>query len=426
MPAQRRRARATPAGALAVAALAAALGLPSPGPSPVPSGGPAPAHPSVLRPALGPVSDRASLWVSCPDTFRVDWAHPTVVLDDDAVTVRQYSAAQQGGRVSRVTVAAAHRGSSRLVARGAPLIGGVRTTSGSVRPSPTIVVGVNGGYFWRGEPGREWSKGTQVRRGRVLHAPAGRTRYVGAETTGAVSKGFAHVSGSVTVRATASAPAVRLPVVAVNSAASGNGVAVYTREWSNAQRRTGGTWEVAVRSGVVIAAGPRVTTRLGGTAAAENRFVVRASGTAAAALRRVRVGQRATYTARAVTDAGGVVAESTVAGTTLLAEGRQWIRCAKDTIRPRTMVAWDRRSGAVWLVTVSGGTGSWRYGVFVGASHHQMAAVARGLGATDAVLLDGGGSTTMVLRTASGALRRVDGPFVTQRELPDILGIAAA
>ncbi|WP_088289602.1 phosphodiester glycosidase family protein [Kineosporia sp. A_224] len=421
MPAQRRPRRTTPAAALALAALAAALGVPSPDAST----GPTPAHPSAQRPAVAPVADRVSPWVSCPDAFTVDWAHPKVVLDDDAVTVRQYSAAQQGGRVSTVTVAAAHRGSSRLVARGAPLIGGVRTTSGSMRPSPTLVVGVNGGYFWRGEPGREWSKGTQVRRGRVLHAPAGRTRYVGNETTGAVSKGLAHVSGSVTVRATATAPAVRLPVVAVNSAASGNGVAVYTREWSNAQPRTGGTWEVAVRRGVVVASGRRVTTRLGGTAAAENRFVVRASGTAAAALRRVRVGQRAAYTARAVTDTGGVVAESTVAGTTLLADGRQWIRCAKDTVRPRTMVAWDRRTGAVWLVTVSGGTGSWRYGVFVGASHHQMAAVARGLRATDAVLLDGGGSTTMVLRTASGALRRVDGPFVTQRELPDILAIAA-
>ena len=114
-----------------------------------------------------------------------------------------------------------------------------------------------------------------------------------------------------------------------------------------------------------------------------------------------------------------------MAGTTVLADGRTWVTCERDTIRPRTMVAWHRRSGAVWLVTVSGGAGSWPFGVFVGASHHQMAAVARGLGATDAVLVDGGGSTTMVLRTASGALRRVDGPFVTQRDLPDILAIAA-
>jgi len=196
---------------------------------------------------------------------------------------------------------------------------------------------------------------------------------------------------------------------------------VYTRGWDGDLPRGPGGWEVLVRRGVAVASGPSVRAALAGSPAAENRFVVRATGSAVVALEQVRVGLRVSYTARAVTADGRTVVDSTMSGTTLLADGRLRVSCTTAPIRPRTMLAWHRRTGALWLVTANG-TDTARYGMFVGASYHQMALVAQRLGATDAVLVDGGGSTTMVARVP-GALRRVDRPGSIERAVPDAVGI---
>ena len=83
-----------------------------------------------------------------------------------------------------------------------------------------------------------------------------------------------------------------------------------------------------------------------------------------------------------------------------------------DTIRPRTALAWDSY-GNVYLATTTmgrdwadGGDGGYRVG---GSTVHQIADWLRMLGATYAVSLDGGGSTTM-LAMLSGSYHRVDLP----------------
>jgi hypothetical protein len=87
--------------------------------------------------------------------------------------------------------------------------------------------------------------------------------------------------------------------------------------------------------------------------------------------------------------------------------------------RPRTLVAWNADRSRVWLLTVDGrGSGApvSRYG----ATYRQIAEVARALGASDAVMLDGGGSTTMALRGCDGRVRRVDAPpSAPQRPVPN-------
>jgi hypothetical protein len=347
-----------------------------------------------------------------------------VVRDHAAVTVRRYRGRQQGGRDLTLTVAAAHPGHYRLVARGAPLVGGTRTTSATTATVPDAVVAVNGGYFWRGDVRREWSKGAQVRDGKVFFMKAGLTHHLGVDASGAVTKGWTKVAGRAVAQADGYGPRVSLPVVAVNAAPAGGGVAVYTREWNDRNARSGGTWEVYVRNGVVVASRPRVGAVLTGSPVAQGRFVVRGAGTAIAQLRRIRPGQPMTYTARAVRALlGTTVVDATVSGTTLLVKGELKVRCERVPIRPRTMVAWNRNDGRLWLVTASGGANAGRYGIYVGASYHQMALFARRLGASDAALVDGGGSTTMVVRTPAGALRRVDGPFTSQRSVSDALAI---
>jgi hypothetical protein len=87
----------------------------------------------------------------------------------------------------------------------------------------------------------------------------------------------------------------------------------------------------------------------------------------------------------------------------LLREGRplrEWAieRLSKGfetTQHPRTVIARDRR-GAWWLITIDGR----QPGRAVGMSFREMQVLLARLGATDALNLDGGGSTTMVVAGA--------------------------
>jgi hypothetical protein len=116
------------------------------------------------------------------------------------------------------------------------------------------------------------------------------------------------------------------------------------------------------------------------------------------------------------------------AGHTIISNGVVTASCVGnvDTIRPRTALAWDG-NGNVYLATTTmgrdwadGGAGGYRVG---GSTVHQLADWLRTLGATYAVSLDGGGSTTM-LATLSGSYHRVDLPDgVWTRWIPTGLAI---
>jgi hypothetical protein len=102
------------------------------------------------------------------------------------------------------------------------------------------------------------------------------------------------------------------------------------------------------------------------------------------------------------------------AGHTIISNGVVVASCVGnvDTIRPRTALAWDS-FGNVYLATTTmgrdwpdGGAGGYRVG---GSTVHQLADWLKTLGATHAVSLDGGGSTTM-LAMLSGSYHRVDLP----------------
>lgn len=102
------------------------------------------------------------------------------------------------------------------------------------------------------------------------------------------------------------------------------------------------------------------------------------------------------------------------AGRTILSNGVLTASCVgnSDTIRPRTALGWDSH-GNVYLATTTmgrdwadGGAGGYRVG---GSTVHQIADWLKTLGATYAVSLDGGGSTTMLAMLA-GSYHRVDLP----------------
>jgi len=78
--------------------------------------------------------------------------------------------------------------------------------------------------------------------------------------------------------------------------------------------------------------------------------------------------------------------------------------------RPRSAIGWNQ-DGQVWLMTSSRGYDAYDFGYRQGGStSSQMALWLMSLGATDAVLLDGGGSTTMQINKPDVGWQRFDLP----------------
>lgn len=90
-----------------------------------------------------------------------------------------------------------------------------------------------------------------------------------------------------------------------------------------------------------------------------------------------------------------------------------------EQIRPRTAIAWNNATGKIWLATTSSGVNMNDWGFRQGGSTiHQLGDVLKGLGATDAVTVDGGGSTTFLAKLA-GSYKRFDVPDSAWiREIP--------
>ena len=96
-----------------------------------------------------------------------------------------------------------------------------------------------------------------------------------------------------------------------------------------------------------------------------------------------------------------------------------------EQIRPRSAVGWNNATGDVWILTASSGQDLQDFGFRMGGSTvHQSIDWLKQLGATDAVTVDGGGSTTFLQRLSAG-YRRIDVPDSAWiREVP--VGIALA
>lgn len=83
---------------------------------------------------------------------------------------------------------------------------------------------------------------------------------------------------------------------------------------------------------------------------------------------------------------------------------------AHEQIRPRSAIGWNNATGDVWLITTSSGQDLTDFGFRMGGSTiHQVFDWLKMFGATDAVTLDGGGSTTMLIHDGTG-LKRQDVP----------------
>lgn len=297
-----------------------------------------------------------------------------------------------------------------------PAVVGTPLSTTALAARAHAVAGINAGYFDRSSNGTS-ARGVQVRGGHVLTAPRFRTRAVGVGTDGRLHTGFVTLDGSVTVRT--GSVVTRLPVGAVNDVGlPGLSLGVRTAYGADLTRKA--AWYVLVRKGIVVRSGPKDPGSPRG-----DDLVLLAPAALRSRLAAVRNGARVTLRAQVRTPDGAVLREASGSGAAVLARGAITADCtipAARTSRPRSALAWDSRSRRVWLVTVnsigpSPSSLAGRRGLPYGA----MADVLRRLGATDGVLLDGGTSTTLVVRQGSRLVRADAQPSLGQTRVADAI-----
>jgi hypothetical protein len=303
------------------------------------------------------------------------------------------------------------------------------TLTTGVKPSqmmardPKAVVAVNGAVFdeYWDYPVDSQILGGVVRKGTVV--PARALAVYGSEKSAAVTR--VQLSGSVQTRLGT------LPVGAVNwQNLSRSGVTAYTRAW--------GAYEHPAGPVTVVVSGGKVIDILDSwfgqdrPATGETYLTARAGSRYAATLAKLRVGDKVTVTTAAagsIVRAGKNVPIGRPSGllgfsSVLLAGGVNEAVCSErnEMVRPRSAVGW-KKNGDV-IVAVAAGRVTIDGIRFGGASVHQFGDYLRKLGAVDAVLFDGGNSTTLLVRKkAGGPMIRLDrSARETERAVSDAFG----
>jgi len=403
-----------------------------------------------LPPAAARTAARAPQQHVCPVATDLLGASPVAQRRPArGVSVRtfdgHYAPPRSRGHQVRLTVAQADLRVIRLAAATGRGFGAAAETTRLTAAASGALVGVNGDYFAYDWSGAAVPYGPLVRGGRILRLPPGVLPVVGSDAQGRPVAGGVRAGGSVS--AGRGTKRWSLPVLSVNDdgdggradradvadpVARGRGVAVVTPYLGKARPRR--SVEVVVRRGVVVAAGRRLSfgagaagrSTWGSGSGGAHDVLLAASGAAAGKLRGLRRGTPVTlaYAARFADGpaAGTKVRDAVGSGAVLLREGRNLASCSTSAAqsRPRTMIAWDAGRTRVWLLVVAArgrGVPVSRYGL----TYRQVTEVARSLGAAEAVMVDGGGSSTMAVR--SGRLvHRVDAPSdAPQRPVPDAL-----
>lgn len=142
-------------------------------------------------------------------------------------------------------------------------------------------------------------------------------------------------------------------------------------------------------------------------------YIIQAnSSSAATTALRFKVGDAVTISRAYQADSKSQFVTAAGRGPRIVQGGKMiWI-CAQHNKehRPRSAIGWNQ-DGQVWLITSSRGYDAFDFGYRQGGStSSQMAQWLINLGATDAVLLDGGGSTTMQINQPDVGWQRFDLP----------------
>ncbi|HVW33514.1 MAG TPA: phosphodiester glycosidase family protein, partial [Acidimicrobiia bacterium] len=267
-------------------------------------------------------------------------------------------------------------------------------TPSSICGRQHCVVGVNGDFHDNGVP-----VGGMVSGGRMVQSPDPGRPQLSITTSGQLTAGIFPWSGALTL-----ADGTAVPIDAVNTAPPPGGLALFTPDYGGATPPSGRA-ELVVGTHGAVAALNRTTNldlrglRTGAGSIPGDGAVLSGDGAAAsqlsAAWSRKQSGGPAAARARMVINSPVAAAASLGAYPIVLHDGKKATPYGTDPnlirpLQPHTLVAWNP-AGDVYLVAVDG-----RQLSSVGLTMDQAADFLLGLGATEAVNLDGGGGTTMV------------------------------
>lgn len=226
------------------------------------------------------------------------------------------------------------------------------------------------------------------------------------------------LTGTVTVAGT------QRPLAALNSpSVPADGIAAYTPLWGAGDRTLiqdpGPYTELVVANGTVASVGAAIT----GTPVPDGGLIVLGRGAAAAQLAAARPGDEVVVAFAPQSDAPVALHTALGSGAVLVKDGTALDfppSPGNDAAKPRTAIAWLDGGHRLLLVAVDGSAN-----FSAGLGFDDMAGLLVRLGATDAFMLDGGGSTEIVARrpgdTAPGVVNTPsDG---SERPVPDGVGL---
>ncbi|GAA0669506.1 hypothetical protein GCM10010193_21870 [Kitasatospora atroaurantiaca] len=280
---------------------------------------------------------------------------------------------------------------------------------------PAALAAVNGDFF--DIHGTGVPLGPVIRDGQVLKASAEPVRAVGTDRDGLLRRGLVRLAGAVSVGGTP------YPLGCLNCRSLRPGLTVFTPDWGGAPRPVRARGPVRQ---LTVSGGRAVDVREGadGRPVPGDGFVLVAVGRAARALSAVPPGAPVAF--RAGQDGDGGTPWDLAIGYrgTLLRKGRvpAFPRTHRYEIRePRTALAWDASGRRLWLLTVDG-----RSAGSAGLTIAETARLLQRLGARNAVMLDGGGSTEMLARTSPGTMAIVNAPSGgSERPVPNGLALVS-
>ena len=303
------------------------------------------------------------------------------------------------GRVPRHTIIAAVRigsGAAQLH----PYSGGIPRLVHPIRPMtrPDVIAAINGDYFEPMKQGDALPRGAVVVNGQPLFMPVGLSSVLAVDEQG-------HPRATrVSVVSTVLSGSAKIRPRAVNDPMAPAGKAViFTGDWSRAWVPKG-RYSLVIKSGRVVRIVPpeeSATVPRGG-------YVIWTDQPQAVA--RFPKGTRVDVSLEVEAADGAAVVGASGHGGVYLEAGERLDKCGSqpDAVRPRTTIAWNTSTGDMWLITASTGLPDPPDGVRIGgATKAQMAGIAESLGATDAIALDGGGSTCLYVRSPKGG-KRID------------------
>jgi len=284
------------------------------------------------------------------------------------------------------------------------------TTTRLLARDPAAVAAVNGSFFDIGDTGAPLGTGLSRTRGLLHAAAAGWNQAFYQAGDGSYHIGPLTSSAHLTGHPDWPVNGFNVPHARPDS------ITVYTAAWGNAAGRrvvddpTAKVREVHVRKGIV-----RRNSRRPLGDRPFRGFLLLGVGAEAHVLRSLAIGTRlrAHWTPDQPT-------RMAITGSQVLVQGGTIVATDDHVRAPRTAVGIDQDTGHILLLALDG-----RQTGATGLTTRAWGQVLAGLGIDDALNLDGGGSTTMVARDASGTSTGVvNVPSLGhQRDLPDVLAV---